>query len=72
MSVVNYVKVQEKFLPVNIEACGVKCFTCGAKCDPNRLEDHLSSHVDPQYNMPETAEKKPSKVNLSSLLSSEN
>lgn len=55
MSVVNYVKVQEKFLPVNIEPCGVKCFTCGEKCDPNRLEDHLSTHVDPHYSKKKTS-----------------
>ena len=64
----HYVQVENQYLPVNLQAAGIKCFTCGGDCTPDKLSEHLSTHLQPKFNQSPTFNNPPKKVNLSSLL----
>ena len=71
MSQVHYVKVEGKHAPINIKPAGIKCFTCDEECPADKLEDHLSSHVDPKYIQPSTNLDHPHKVTMSKMIASD-
>ena len=69
MSQLQYTLVEGKYVPVNVKAAGLKCFTCGDEVSPEQLSSHLHSHVNPKFNQPASSESAPKKIALSKVLS---
>lgn len=63
-----YTKIDGQYQPINVTAAGIKCVVCSNIFPSDKLEDHLRSHVKPNYQKPAPkAANTPSKLNLASL-----
>ena len=61
-----YTQIRGEYKPINVIPNGIKCLVCKQIFLPDQLESHLTTHINPSYQKPNTSAQKPG-LKLTSL-----